>query len=355
MRIMLQEHCQNPRVLIGIEKSSYRQPAVRDRLSYLQHSLTSIANYYHYHCDEKNSTNESVKNLLLERVKESRTKPDSEAIKHLEQTMDEVRQTLESKNEKGFLWQQINHISPNTQQYCEQVKAVLQEHLEHNQVLSDTQKEEIRKAMDRMDNIVNDGSKDSQQKYREIRREVIELNAKATTPEDESQYLRNQFHKAYFRLSGDPHKNLSLNSLSKTLNQLSEAHYGETNMTDKIIQRLDSYKNRNSFWNSVKEVLNFFNIPFPKLHSEVKEQIADALQKRLVDLNEKGMGNDVNTITRELGKAREDLIEHYKKTSKLEMGELDKIINKSMEELLVARKITTKDLVHEEVSQVKLN
>ncbi|MFO8831724.1 hypothetical protein SC616_13325 [Legionella pneumophila serogroup 3] len=48
-------------------------------------------------------------------------------------------------------------------------------------------------------------------------------------------------------------------------------------------------------------------------------------------------------------------IEHYKKTSKLEMGELDKIINKSMEELLVARKITTKDLVHEEVSQVKLN
>ncbi|ABQ55985.1 TPA: DUF5621 domain-containing protein [Legionella pneumophila] len=337
------------------EKSSYRQPAVRDRLSYLQHSLTSIANYYHYHCDEKNSTNESVKNLLLERVKESRTKPDSEAIKHLEQTMDEVRQTLESKNEKGFLWQQINHISPNTQQYCEQVKAVLQEHLEHNQVLSDTQKEEIRKAMDRMDNIVNDGSKDSQQKYREIRREVIELNAKATTPEDESQYLRNQFHKAYFRLSGDPHKNLSLNSLSKTLNQLSEAHYGETNMTDKIIQRLDSYKNRNSFWNSVKEVLNFFNIPFPKLHSEVKEQIADALQKRLVDLNEKGMGNDVNTITRELGKAREDLIEHYKKTSKLEMGELDKIINKSMEELLVARKITTKDLVHEEVSQVKLN
>jgi hypothetical protein len=125
-------------------------------------------------------------------------------------------------------------------------------------------------------------------------------------------------------------------------------------MTDKIIQRLDGYKNRNSFWNSVKEVLNFFNIPFPKLHSEVKEQIADALQKRLVELNAKGMGNDVNAITKELGKAREDLIEHYKKTSKLEMGELDKIINKSMEEILVAHK-ASKDLVHENISQIKLN
>ncbi len=268
--------------------------------------------------------------------------------------MDEVRQILESKNEKGFLWQQINHISPNARQYCEQVKAALQEHLEHNQVLSDTQKEEIRKAMDRMDNIVNDGSKDSQQKYREIRREVIELNAKATTPEDDNQLTRSHFQKAYFELSGDTQKTLNLESLSQKLNQLSKAHYGETNMTDKITQRLDGYKNRNWFWNSVKEVLNFFNIPLPKLHSEVKEQIADKLKERLVDLKEKGMGNDVNAITRELGKAREDLIEHYKKTSKLEMGELDKIINKSMEELLVARKVT-KDLVHEEVSQVKLN
>lgn len=336
------------------EKRSFRQPLVRDRLSYLQHSLSSIANYYHYHCDQKNTTNGAVKNLLLERVKESREKPDSEAIKYLEQTIEEVKHTLESKNEKGFLWQQINHISPNARQYCEQVKAALQEHLQHNEVLSDTQRGEIRKAMDRMDSIVNDGSKDSQQQYREIRSEVIELNAKVTKPEDDNQLARSYLQEAYFAFSDDPKKTLNLQSLSRTLNQLSNAHYGETNMTDKIIHRLDSYKNRNSFWNSVKDVLNFFNIPFPKLHSEIKEKIADTLQKRLIDLNEKGMGNDINAITKALGKAREDLTKHYKEISKLKIGELDKIINKSMEEILVSHKIS-KDLTHEEVSQSRLN
>lgn len=220
--------------------------------------------------------------MLLERVKESRTKPDSEAIKHLEQTMDEVRQTLESKNEKGFLWQQINHISPNARQYCEQVKAALREHLEHNQVLSDTQKEEIRKAMDRMDNIVNDGSKDSQQKYREIRREVIELNAKATTPEDDNQLTRSHFQKAYFELSGDTQKTLNLESLSQTLNQLSKAHYGETNMTDKITQRLDGYKNRNWFWNSVREVLNFSIFLFPNCIRRLKSKLLTSSKKDLL-------------------------------------------------------------------------
>lgn len=138
-----------------------------------------------------------------------------------------------------------------------------------------------------------------------------------------------------------------LQSLSRTLNHLS--NYSDHNMTDKIIQRLNGYKNRNSFWNSVKDVLNFFNIPCPTPHSEAKKAIYTSLQTKLTDLNGEGRGNDVNAIALALRSARGELMEHCQMTLKLRNDELEKIINKSLTEILVSSQISSA-VVQEEMT-----
>lgn len=80
-----------PRGVERNEQFNRGQPLLREepeyRLSNLQYRLTSIVNYYHYHCNIKSEISDQIKTLLLESVQASRNKPESEAILYLEKEL----------------------------------------------------------------------------------------------------------------------------------------------------------------------------------------------------------------------------------------------------------------------------
>ncbi|QEY51624.1 Dot/Icm T4SS effector Lem25 family protein [Legionella longbeachae] len=323
-----------PRGIERDEQFNFGQPLLRKepeyRLSNLQYRLTSIANYYHYHCDKKSEINDQIKNILLESVQISRNIPDEQAIKYLEKRIDSVKKILEKKNEKGFIWNQINLIAPDATKYGIEVKRVLLEHLQHNEILVKSQRVLINFAIKEVDAILASKEINSMQQCQEIRKLVLLLKSEVVRSENEHQLQRSLLKKAFLSFTQTPSQILNLDSLEKNLNQLANAHHDKTNTIEKIIERVDQYYQRNTFWHSLTHILNLFKIPSPKINLGIKNEIADFLRNELLLLNDEGKENDVDAISEALGKARKKLTDHYLQTSQLKMDSLDQIINEGL-------------------------
>ncbi len=331
----------------GIERNeqfNFGQSLLRKEPEYklpnLQYRLTSIANYYHYHCHEKSEISNQIKNILFESVQHSRNKPDDEAILYLEKKITLVKETLARNNEKGFIWNQIDLIAPDAQKYGIEVKTLLQEHLQYNEILLNAQREFIRFAIKEVDTILASKEKNPMQQCQEIRKLVLLLKTEVTRPENEYQLQRNLFKMAFFAFTQNPSQIINLDSLEKNLNQLANAHHGKTNTSEKIIERLNQYYQRNTFWHSMTNILKLLKIPCPKINLGMKSEIADFLRKELLQLNTEGKDNDVDAISLALGKARKKLTDYYQQTSQLKIDNLDQIINEGLGLVIAMRTIT---------------
>lgn len=332
--IKLSQSLSKPQGVERNEQFNFGEPLLRKepeyKLSNLQYRLTSIANYYQYHCDEKNKINNQIKNILLECVKRSRKKTDDIAILYLEKKITLVKEILEKNNEKGYLWKQINLIKPDAQKYGLEVKNILRDHLQRNEILSKSQREIISRAIKEVNTILASKEKEPIQQCRKIRKLVLQLKTEVTQPENEYQLHRNLLKMSFLAFSPDQSQVITLDSLAKNLNKLANAHHGETNISEKIIEGLNQYSKRNTFWNSVSHIFNMFKIPFPKSHVGMKNEIADSLRTELLQLNEEGSGNDATAINQTLGKALKKLTDYYQRTSRLKIDHLDQIIKEGL-------------------------
>ncbi|VEB35977.1 Dot/Icm T4SS effector [Legionella sainthelensi] len=332
-----------PRGVERNEQFNRGQPLLREepeyRLSNLQYRLTSIVNYYHYHCNIKSEISDQIKTLLLESVQASRNKPESEAILYLEKRIALVKEILERNNEKGFMWNQINLIAPDAQKYGIEVKNLLQKHLQHNEILLRSQRELIHFAIEEVDTILASQEKNPMQQCQEIRKLVLLLKSEVTRPENEYQLQRNLLKMAFLTFSQNQSQIINLDSLAKNLNQLANLHHDKTNATEKIIERLNQYYQRNTFWHSVTHILKLYKIPCPKINLGRKSEIADFLRKELLQLKAEGKDNDVDAISQALGKARKKLTDHYQQTTQLKMDSLDQIINEGLGLVIAMRTI----------------
>lgn len=237
---------------------------------------------------------------------------------------------MRKKNEKGFIWNQINLIAPDATKYGIEVKRVLLEHLQHNEILVKSQRVLINFAIKEVDAILASKEINSMQQCQEIRKLVLLLKSEVVRSENEHQLQRSLLKKAFLSFTQTPSQILNLDSLEKNLNQLANAHHDKTNTIEKIIERVDQYYQRNTFWHSLTHILNLFKIPSPKINLGIKNEIADFLRNELLLLNDEGKENDVDAISEALGKARKKLTDHYLQTSQLKMDSLDQIINEGL-------------------------
>ncbi|MBX9702578.1 MAG: DUF5621 domain-containing protein [Silvanigrellaceae bacterium] len=290
------------------EQLTLSKPLVTDRLSYLQHSLRSIVFYYYSHHTEKNDSSNLVAEILLTKVKISSNMDEKDAISMLEVAIERAKSTF--KNKDNFIFRQLSILSPSDERFAKQVLDVLSNHLVNNKMLSPSQTAELAKSIALITQIENDRYKNGLEKYKAIRNEVIRLIPHAY-PKDDGPEMENKPQKA--------------DALYVSLNQLSHAHYGEIDFGDKIILKLDNYLKRNSFWNRVNKILDFFYLPPLFVYSEEKEIIAETLRSNLQELKEQGKSNDIYAIDAELNKTSKALIELQKDS--LKTGLLEKIIS----------------------------
>lgn len=272
------------------------EPLIRDQLSYLRYSLRTIANFYHYHLPGKKPINNAVEEALLALVKRSYQLPKDQAVAFLTEGKERIMKYLEKNNEQGFIAQQMILISPDPISYVANVIATLEGHLDNNLMLSFVQKEDIRTAIKKLQALHHDETLENREKYHEMRKEVIALNARVTSPEDDETYIQNMMQEAYHTPVIGEAPTHSLKSFSADLNRLSLPGFGEISVATKLLHQLDAYKNRNSFWNSIKEIFNSLYLPFPQVFSGPKNAIAIELRETIIDLESRGLGNDLNAI-----------------------------------------------------------
>jgi len=314
------------------EVAAIGKPLIQDELSHLRHSLVAMANYYHYHSPVKSPVCDQIRTDILNTAQQNERLSDAESLAAWQSLIERSRNALNNQQDKGFMWQQINQISPDVAAYAAEIKTLLEAHRLHNLLMSPAQKQVLRAWDERIDQINANPELSNHEKYAQMKNELQQVNVVIdhldNTTEDT---VEDVFRKAYFTPILDDQSGHTPASFSYALNKLSHPTMGGRSFSEQLSKDLTAYSKRNNFWKSVRDIFHAIKLPFRLPFSEDKDRIATELQDNLAELDAQGHGNSPSHLRPLLNEAADKLRVLYASSdsNRIQTGRLDRIIRKA--------------------------
>lgn len=301
-------------------------PLVTNELTRLTYSLRAIVNYYTYHHPSKDSINDKAVATIQVILKKAANLSDEEAVVYIKQRIKKLTDFCRyySKHHDNFIGERLTLMAYHPMDYARRAIKTIDSYLKvfiASKCLSNSQIESISTTCFRIEEIAANLHLSHHAKYLAIQQSVQYLEA----------YIKPIItNKLAASINIDSHSSDALNAFLHNLKHFSQQTVDKS-IAKHTIEKLDAYIERNNFWTSIQNLFKKINIPFPARFTPEKNTIAIELKENLIQLERRGLGNDIVKLNLQFKKTEADLITLYQQDGiGLRRGTLDKIMNHSI-------------------------